>query len=106
MNYTEIITAIIGLLVALITTIVAPAVRAFLSERVEKEKLERWEKFVGIAVAAAEQTIPPELWQEKKEFVREWLNERGIEYDVEAVDGMIEAAVIKLHNELKVGAEE
>lgn len=106
MDYTEIITAAIGLLVAVITSIVAPAVKAFLTERIEKDKLERWEKFVGIAVAAAEQTIPSEQWKERKQFVYDWLKNRGIEYDADAVDSMIEAAVIKLHNELKVGAGE
>lgn len=87
---------------AVITSVVAPAVKAFLSEKIEKDKLERWEKFVGIAVAAAEQTIPV---AERKQFVYDWLKNRGIEYDADAVDSMIEAAVIKLHNELKVGAE-
>lgn len=101
MDITEIIKAVIGLLTALIIYIIAPSVRAFLNSRVEGEKLERWKRYVEIAVAAAEQTIPKTQAKEKKQFVLDWLNARGIEFDADEVDGMIEASVIRLHNELK-----
>lgn len=101
MDITEIIKAVIGLLVAVTTTVIAPTVRVYLASKVEREKLDKWRQYVEIAVAAAEQTIPKSKAQEKKEFVFAWLYERGIEFDEDAVDSMIEAAVIRLHNELK-----
>lgn len=106
MNCTEIIKAIVELIVAVLTVIVIPKLRDYLYEKAGAENLARWQKLVEVAVAAAEQTIDPERWQAKKEFVREWLIMRGIEYDPDTVDSMIEAAVIKLHNELKGGAAE
>ena len=105
MDFTEIIKALLGLLVAVITTVIAPTVKTFLASRVEREKLDKWRQYVEIAVAAAEQTIPKTMTQEKKEFVFDWLKARGIEFDAEEVDSMIEAAVIRLHNELKGAGE-
>ena len=104
MDYTEIIKAVVELVVAVLTLFVIPKLRAFLIEKAGKDKLERWQKMVETAVAAAEQTM--EHGEEKKHFVMRWLFDRGIEYDANVVDGMIEAAVIRLHNELKGGAAE
>ena len=101
MDITEIIKAVIGLLTALIIYIIAPSVRAFLSASTDKEKLAKWKQYVDIAVGAAEQLMPKDAGKEKKQFVLDWLNARGIEFDADEVDSMIEASVIRLHTEIK-----
>lgn len=100
-DYTEIFKAVIGLIVTVLTAIVIPAVKSYIEIKIDKEKLERWQRFIDIAVSAAEQTIPAENWREKKQFVVDWLDARGIDFDADEVDSMIESAVIKLHNELR-----
>lgn len=101
MDYTEIIELVIKLIVAVLVTFVIPSLRSFLESKIEKERREKWKSFVDVAVSAAEQTFPATSGKEKKRFVFDWLDARGIEYDADEVDSMIEAAVIRLHNELR-----
>lgn len=66
----------------------------------DREQIEAW---VGIAVAAAEQ-----LWkgsegagEEKKRYVLTFMESKGFTIDTDALDAMIEAAVLKLTEEMK-----
>lgn len=103
MDYTEIIKMAIGLVLAVITAVIIPTLKRYLEERVGKETLEKWNQYVKIAVAAAEQIFDISQGAEKKQYVVDWLHERGIVFDEAAVDSMIEAAVNELHNALKAG---
>lgn len=82
---------------ALITVFVVP----YLRRLAENEKLTEIMKAVNVAVSAAEQTIKGSgKGAEKKhqviEFMLDWMHSRGISFDAEQIDGLIEAAVYGL----------
>lgn len=101
MDYTNIITAVITLLTALLTAFFIP----WLKERVGAEKLAKWQQYVEIAVRAAEQLYDTAQGKEKKAYVLQYLASKGIQFDSDTVDKMIESAVLMLHSELYGGAK-
>lgn len=96
MDYTNIIGAVITLLTAILTTFIIP----WLKEKYGCEKLKKWQAYVNIAVEAAEQLYDVTEGEEKKAYVVEYLASKGIKFDSDTVDKMIESAVLTLHNEL------
>lgn len=99
MDYTNIITAVITLLTALLTAFVIP----WIKERAGAEKLAKWQQYVEIAVRAAEQLYAATDGAEKKAYVLQYLASKGIKFDSATVDKMIESAVLTLHHELYGG---
>lgn len=94
-DITEIIGAVISLAVALISTFLIPLIK----QKIDAQKLEKWTSLVEIAVSAAEQIYnTTKAGTEKKNYVRNWLNEKGITYDEKTIDALIESAVNKLNN--------
>lgn len=91
-DYTELLQAIIALLATLITTFVIPLIR----KKLTAEKAEELKKWVGVAVKAAEQLYGSKTGQQKKEYVVSFLMSKGIVFDVDEVNTMIEAEVYKL----------
>lgn len=91
-DYTELMQAIIALISVLITTFLVP----LLKKKLSAEKLEELKKWVGIAVNAAEQLYGSKTGQQKKEYVVAFLLSKGIVFDVDEVNAMIEAEVYKL----------
>ena len=72
----------------------------FLKSKVSTAKLIELQGYVNIAVKAAEQIFRGSgLGAEKKNYVLQWLNDRGITYDDDKVDAMIESAVYELNQE-------
>ena len=57
-------------------------------------------------VKAAEQLYNANDGAEKKAYVLHYLAERGIKFDSDTVDKMIESAVLTLHHELYGGAND
>ncbi|MCM1235117.1 MAG: phage holin family protein [Ruminococcus flavefaciens] len=93
MNITPIVEAIMTLIAAIITVVIVPYIRSKTTDtqRVELQAL------VQIAVTAAEQLyIGTGKGKEKKAYVLQWLNERGITVDTDKLDAMIESAVYEL----------
>lgn len=99
MDYTKIITSVIALVTALISAFFIP----WLKERVSADKLAKWQQYVEIAVRAAEQLYAANEGAEKKAYVLQYLAEKGIQFDSDTVDKMIESAVLTLHHELYGG---
>lgn len=95
-DVTLIIEAIISLCAALVSAFFIPWVK----KKIGAEKMEEFLRWVDIGVAAAEQLFETEATKEKKEYVLEFLHEKGIVYNEWEVDTAIEAAVIKLHSQL------
>jgi len=95
-DVTLIIEAVISLCMALISAFLIPWVK----KKIGAEKMTEFLRWVEIGVAAAEQVYASEATQEKKAYVLDFLDEKGIVYDTWAVDAAIEAAVIKLHAQL------
>ena len=100
MDYTEIISAVIALISALVSAFLIP----WIKERFTAEQLKKWQTYVEIAVKAAEQLYNADEGAEKKAYVLQYLAEKGIKFDSDTVDKMIESAVLTLHHELYGGA--
>ena len=89
-DLTELVQAIVGAAVVLITTVLIPYIRSRTSEARMMEA-QRW---INIAVQEAEQLFRGSgLGKQKKEYVLDWLRHRGIVVDADRVDAMIESAV-------------
>ena len=100
MDYTEIISAGVALISALVSAFLIP----WIKERASAEQLKKWQTYVEIAVKAAEQLYNANEGAEKKAYVLQYLAEKGIKFDSDTVDKMIESAVLTLHHELYGGA--
>lgn len=95
-DLTVIIVAAIGLLCAVAGAFLIPLVKSKLSAAELAELL----KWVEIAVAAAQQLYHQLDGSKRKEYVLDFLESKGYDVDSQAVDSAIEAAVLKLHQQL------
>lgn len=93
-DYTPLIQAVITLISLVITGFIVP----LLKRKLSNEKLDELKKWVSIAVKAAEQLYESKTGQQKKEFVVAFLLSKGIVFDVDEVNALIEAEVYKLKN--------
>ena len=93
LNITDIMSAIIALAAAILTTFVVPAIR----QKMDAEDFAQMLKWVKIAVQAAELIYKGTgLGAQKKAYVKEFLLSRGYELDETELDAAIEAAVLEL----------
>lgn len=95
-DLTPIIEALIALLSAVITIVILPKVRAYLAEKLSNEQRENLRHWVKVAVAAAEQLYGSKTGQQKKEYVVSFLLSKGIVFNKDEVDALIESEVYKL----------
>ena len=96
-DLTEIISAILALLAALITSFLIP----LLKRKIEAEKLDDLLVWVRIGVNAAEMLFKESgLGAEKKAYVIEFLAHYGFTVDEELLSNVIEAAVLDMKSEL------
>ena len=94
-DITEIVKAIITLVIVVITYYVVP----LLKQKVEAEKLKKIENWVKTAVEAAEMIYKGSgLGEKKKAYVLKFLAEKGYTMDVDSIDSLIEAAVHELNS--------
>ena len=100
-DITPILQAIFLLLTALVSAFVIP----WLKNKVGAQNLDLFLAWVDIAVAAAEQLYDSMDGEKKKAYVVSFLASKGFKVDTEELDNAIEAAVLKLHNELYGWAE-
>ena len=96
MDYTQIISAVIALISALVSAFLIP----WLKTKIDANKLQTIKTYVEIGVKAAEQLYAATDGEEKKAYVINFLAEHGIRIDVSTIDQLIEAAVLQLHHEL------
>ena len=101
MDITNIFQLVILLLSALVATFVIP----LLKQKFGQEKLNKVMTYVEIAVRAADQLFATDEGKAKKEYVVNYLTEmlkkQGLKVDMETLENMIEAEVLKLHKQLK-----
>ena len=96
MDLTPIIEAVITLCVTLVTLFLIPWLNRVAGEKKTEDIL----KWVDIFVRAAEQIYRESgMGEKKKAYVLKRLAEKGYNLDLDAVDDMIEAAVLKLNRE-------
>lgn len=92
-DLTELLVAIITLLVGLAAKYAIP----YLKEKYGEAKLNNVAKWVKIAVGAAEMIYTESgMGKQKKEYVLEFLNKKGFTVDYDALDNLIENAVLEL----------
>ncbi len=95
-DITNIISAFIALMSALITAFIIP----WIKKRTTEEDREEMLKWIDIAVAAAQQLYHNLDGAERKVYVQDFLTSKGYNIDDLEVENAIEAAVLKLHHEL------
>jgi len=100
-DITPIIKIVVAILSALVTTFLIP----YIKEKLSAEKLAELQKWVGIAVEAAEQIYGSKTGTQKKEYVVSFLLSKGIVFDTEEVNALIEAEVHKLSQKAKSTSE-
>lgn len=100
-DITPIIQSLITLMVALVTVFVVPWVK----KKIGAENMDEFLSWVDIGVAAAEQLFSSDEAFAKKQYVLNFLTEKGYSVNEIDVNNAIEAAVLRLHAEL-YGAEQ
>lgn len=98
-DITEILSIIVYLAVAIVSAFLVPAIKSNLSGQEMTELL----KWVDIGVAAAEQLYESTQGTAKKKYVLGFLESKGYTVDENNLNEMVEAAVNRLHNELRNG---
>ena len=92
-DLTDIFYAIITLIIAIVTTFVIP----YIKSKMSTERFETIQSWVKVAVQAAEMIYAESgMGDVKKEYVMEFLNARGYDIDYDALNNLIEAAVLEL----------
>lgn len=93
------ITPIIETVAALIAVIFTAVVIPYIKSKTTTQQQAQINAWVKIAVAAAEQIYKGSgRGEEKKEYVINWLEERGFTLDEDELDALIESAVYELNN--------
>ena len=96
MDITEIVSAVLTLIVALVSAFLIPMIKA----KASKEKLEEASQLITVAVGAAEQLYKSTEGQLKKDYVLAYLETQGTSINTETIEVLIENAVLRLHSEL------
>lgn len=97
-DYTLLFEGVLTILFALVTMYVIPWIKT----KVSAEELTEIIKWVKIAVQAAEMIYKESgMGEEKKAYVRTFLEDKGIKYDERQIDSMIESAVLELKEQFK-----
>lgn len=92
-DYTLLFEGVLTILFALVTMYVIPWIKT----KVSAEELTEIIKWVKIAVQAAEMIYKESgMGEEKKAYVKTFLEDKGIKYDERQIDSMIESAVLEL----------
>ena len=96
-DLTAVVVALIGVLGTVITTVLVPYFKSKTTEA-QRGNIYFWAK---IAVEAAEKLYTESgAGAKKKEFVKQFLAEHGIELDEKQVDVVIESAVLQMQKAL------
>ncbi len=93
-DITNIVSAVITLIVALVTTFLIP----WLKEKFDNEKLANIKAWVKVAVQAAEMIYEGAgKGAEKKAYVLQYLESKGFKLDTATIENLIESAVLELN---------
>ena len=92
-DITNVVSAVITLIMAVITTFLIP----WLKNKLDADKFEKIQAWTKVAVQAAEMIyIGVGRGEEKKAYVIQYLNEKGFKLDTATIDALIESAVHEL----------
>lgn len=96
-DLTSVLTAILALACSVVSVFIIPNLKKSMSAK-DMEQLLKW---VDIAVAAAQQIYYQSNGATRKQYVVEFLAEKGYDVDSDEIDAAIESAVLALHDKLK-----
>ena len=99
------VTEIVRLVIALVTVVLSAFVIPWVKSKVDQNKLNKILDYVEIFVAAAEQLYDKSEGALKKQYVLDKINQMGFKVDADVLDSEIEAAVLRLHHELRGDTE-
>lgn len=100
------LTPVLGAVITLVITIMTAIVIPYIKKKIGDEKYAEIERWVGVAVQAAEQLFAGSgRGAEKLAFVEEFLASKGFKIDAMSLRNLIEAAVYNLTN-LEVSLED
>lgn len=92
-DLTLVFEAVIALLFSLITAFLIPYIR----RRFGEEKFDEMLKWLNVAILAAENIFKESnMGENKKEYVKNFLSERGYNLDLDELDALIESQVYLL----------
>ena len=92
-DITNIVSAVITLIVALITTFLIP----WLKNKLDADKFEKVQAWTKVAVQAAEMIYNGAgRGEEKKAYVIQYLKDKGFKLDTATIDALIESVVHEL----------
>ena len=95
-DLTPIVNAVIALVAAIITTFLIPWIKS----KIDAAKLAQIVEWVGIAVRAADQIYNESgMGETQKQYVLDFLADKGFTLDPNSINAMIEAAVKNLNIE-------
>ena len=95
-DLTPIVNAVITLIAAIVTTFLIPWIKS----KIDAAKLAQIVEWVGIAVRAAEQIYNESgMGEKKKQYVLDFLADKGFTLDPNSINAMIEASVKNLNIE-------
>lgn len=103
MDITPILELVIKLIVAIVTIYLIPKIKKLLAAKVsesDQKKLIRWAE---IAVQAAEEAEHSGLIDKKAkyQYAKSFLEERGVTFDADTMQALIDSAVWDLFNQFK-----
>lgn len=96
-DLTSVFSAIISLILAVVSAFLVP----WLKKKMKKQDIDTLMTWVEIAVAAAQQMMHNLSGEERKQYVLDFLSEKGYTVNDKEIDAAIEAAVLKLHQDLE-----
>ena len=94
------LTAVAQAMIALVTALIGLVAVPWLQAKFDAEEVADFLRWVEIGVAAAEQLYAVNDGAKKKNYVVNFLKERGFTVDSGEIENAIEAAVLQLHKEL------
>lgn len=97
-DITSVLTAIVSLAVAVLTVFVIP----WLQTRISANEMDQMLKWVDVAVMAAQQLYHTADGPTRLEYAMDLLESKGYNIDQQEIRDAVEAAVLKLHQQLEV----
>lgn len=95
------LTAVVSGAVTLLTAIAAAVLVPWLKGKLSQQKLAELLSWADIAVRAAQQLYHTQKGSKRKEYALQFLRSKGYNVDTQEIDSVIEAAVLKLHQQLE-----
>ncbi len=107
MDITPILELVIKLVFTLVTVFLIPRIKDFLAAKVSESDQKKIIRWAELAVQAAEEAERAGLIDKKAkyDYAKEFLEARGVTFDADAMQALIDSVVWDLFNQFKKDAE-